>query len=338
MSSRIVISQNIEELFPLLCGERVFSIIDNNLQNFPFVQQLPGEKIFIEIDEERKSLDTISSITSALLSFEADRECFILGVGGGITTDLCGFVASIYKRGVRFGFLPTTLLAQVDAAIGGKNGVNFGGYKNMLGCISEPEFVYICPELLSTLSERDMLCGIAEMLKSFILTDEGSYSEAVSFFKGWKNGAQLDMVTLQRLIRRAVEIKTNIVATDLYEHGERRLLNLGHTFGHAIEKHCTNYSHGEAVAIGIIIAAKLSVKGGLMQEKHLSTLLSDFTSLGLPTSSPLPIQTLFEAIENDKKRSGESIYFVFPTSIGSAKCKLVTIEELKSLSLKNDLL
>lgn len=338
LSGNIYFSDSVKDLFPLIDGKKVFSIIDRNVAHLPFVRQLDGEKIIIDVSEERKSIESVCQIISDLLHHNADRECFLLGIGGGITTDILGFVASVYKRGVKFGLVPTTLLAQVDAAVGGKNGVNFDHHKNMIGTITEADFVFIAPEILATLPEKEIRCGLAEMLKTFILADGEAYSEALLFFKEMRAGEEFDRLMLKRLIRRAVEIKQEIVADDLYEKGQRRLLNLGHTFAHAIE-HCSeNWSHGEAVAAGIIIAAKIAVRLGLLQETTLQQLISDFAALGLPTTSPLSPEHLFDAIENDKKRIGDSIYFVLPTSIGGATVKLVTIDELKSLSLTNDLL
>ena len=147
--------------------------------------------IWIHASEAEKTLATVERIVTELLALEASRDTMLLGVGGGITTDITGFVASVYKRGLPFGFVPTTLLSQVDAAIGGKNGVNFDRYKNMVGTFRQPEFVYIDTDLLRTLPRRELLCGAAEMLKTFLLADAKAYEEAVAHFRfpnGWSAG------------------------------------------------------------------------------------------------------------------------------------------------------
>ena len=162
-------------------GRRVFVVIDSNLKPF-FGLFERYELIPIQTSEKVKTLATVEYIIEQLLDRGADRSSFLVGVGGGITTDLCGFAASVYKRGIRFGFVPTTLLAQVDASIGGKNGVNFHAYKNMVGTITQPEWIYICTDALRTLSPREFRAGIAEVLKTFILFDAEYYRKAVDYF------------------------------------------------------------------------------------------------------------------------------------------------------------
>ena len=162
-------------------GRRVFVVIDSNLKPF-FGLFERYELIPIQTSEKVKTFATVEYIIEQLLERGADRSSFLVGVGGGITTDLCGFAASVYKRGIRFGFVPTTLLAQVDASIGGKNGVNFHAYKNMVGTITQPEWIYICTDALRTLSPREFRAGIAEVLKTFILFDAEYYRKAVDYF------------------------------------------------------------------------------------------------------------------------------------------------------------
>ncbi len=200
----------------------------------------------IEATEERKTLATVLEIEEWLLEKGADREAFVLGAGGGITTDLVGFAASVYKRGVRFGFIPTTLLSQVDAAIGGKNGVNLDSYKNIIGVIRQPEMTFICPEPLETLPYPQILSGAAELLKTFIINNKGNeYERAVNMLmnihdrasEGAAEAAVLEYSeTFRELIAAAAKVKAGIAGRDPNERGERRLLNLGHTFAHAIEK------------------------------------------------------------------------------------------------------
>jgi len=269
--------------------------------------------LWIHASEEEKTLATAERLVAQLLDLQADRDTMIVGVGGGVTTDLTGFVASIYKRGLRFGLVPTTLLAQVDAAIGGKNGVNFDRYKNMLGTFRLPEFVYIDTNFLQTLPRRDLLCGAAEMLKTFLLADERAYEAAVAHFSG-----PHPEVVPQWLIGRAGEIKCGFVEEDPEDRGIRRLLNLGHTFGHAIEKCSSQYAHGEAVAIGIVMAAALAGEKSLASPELAGRIRSDFRAVGLPVDSPVPEAELRAAILQDKKRTGDVLRFVLPVKIGQA--------------------
>ena len=269
--------------------------------------------VWIHASESDKTLATVERIVSELLALEADRDTMLLGVGGGITTDITGFVAAVYKRGLPFGFVPTTLLSQVDAAIGGKNGVNFDRYKNMVGTFRQPEFVYIDTDLLQTLPRRELLCGAAEMLKTFLLADAKAYEEAVAHF----SGPEPEKVP-QWMVRRAGEIKCDFVEQDPEDHGVRKLLNLGHTFGHAIEKCSTQYEHGEAVAIGIVMAARLAADKGLLDPETAARIRADFQAVGLPVEPPVPEAELRAAMLQDKKRSGSSLCFVLPERIGKA--------------------
>ena len=270
----------------------------------------------IDTSEARKSMETVEEICKWLLERNASRQALLVAVGGGITTDLVGFAASIYKRGIRYANVPTTLLAQVDAAIGGKTGVNFQGYKNMLGAFRMPEFTAICPEVLKTLPDRQIRAGLAEMLKTFIIADAQSYREALL---SGKNAKFPD----GRLVAKAAAIKAAIVERDPLEHGERAVLNLGHTFAHAIEhkalENGDDILHGEAVAIGIIMAAEMAEREGVAEKGLAARLKADFQSLGLPTECPY--QGLEEAMAKDKKAAGGKVKFVLPEEIGKVIIK-----------------
>ena len=269
--------------------------------------------LWVNASETEKTLATVERLTARLLELQADRDTFLIGVGGGITTDITGFLAAIYKRGLRFGLVPTTLLAQVDAAIGGKNGVNFDRYKNMLGTFRLPEFVYIDTDFLQTLPARELRCGAAEMLKTFLLADARAYEEAVRVF----SGTTPERVP-EHLVRRAGEIKCALVEQDPEDHGVRQLLNLGHTFGHAIEKCSSQYEHGEAVAIGIVMAARMACEKGLLPAGEAERICRDIAACGLPVEPPVPESELHAAILQDKKRSGDKLTFVLPETIGKA--------------------
>ena len=274
------------------------------------LEVLPQVKAAIALDtsEALKTMDTVLFICRELMEVGASRKAMLLAVGGGITTDMTGFAASIYKRGIRYANLPTTLLAQVDAAIGGKTGVNLDGYKNMLGAFRMPEATFLCADVLKTLPPREFRDGLAELLKTFLIGDADAYAQ-VLHEPAW-----------QELIRKAAQIKEGIVARDPFEQGERATLNLGHTFGHAIEHEAQrrgdDIHHGEAVAMGIILAARLSEALGEAQTGLAARLKADFEALGLPVESPYPLDALQAAMEKDKKAAGGKVNFVLPQAPG----------------------
>ena len=287
----------------------------------------------LETSEEGKTMETVLALERQLLEAGASRNALLLAVGGGITTDITGFVASIYKRGIRYANIPTTLLAQVDAAIGGKTGVNLDGYKNMLGAFRQPEFTFLCPEPLKTLPARELRAGIAELLKTFLIGDAAAYNAALAAFAGTKtpdsvpegakngdSGTRMPDSVPGDWIMKAAGIKAEIVQRDPFEGGERAVLNLGHTFGHAIEHEALERGddmlHGEAVAIGIILAARLSEALGIAQEGLAERLKADFASIGLLVESPYPLESLRDAMEKDKKAGGGKVRFVLPIEPG----------------------
>ena len=321
VAGRVVGGARVAEVAPLLAGEpEVFVVYDENASwvATEVISAVPGVRGSIAIDatEEEKSMDTVLLIARSLLEAGASRKALVLAVGGGITTDLAGFAASIYKRGVRYANLPTTLLAQVDAAIGGKTGVNFEAYKNMLGVIVQPVFTFVCAEVLRTLPRRDFLSGAAELLKTFLIDNtDDRYAEAVRLLSGGDTGDRF-----QDLLLAAAGVKAGVVSRDPFEAGERRKLNLGHTFAHAIEHEARlrgdDITHGEAVAMGIILAARLSDALGVSAGLE-AVLTRDFAAVGLPVASPYPVGTLAGAMDKDKKAEGGLVHFVLPERIGS---------------------
>ena len=298
-------------------------------------------KYSVVATEEGKTMDTVLDMTGWLLENGADRNAMVLAVGGGITTDMAGFAASIYKRGVRFAYVPTTLLSQVDAAIGGKTGVNYDSYKNMIGVIRQPEFTYICPEVLETLPLRDFLSGAAELVKTFLIEDRGFYRRSVTFLAGLHGAADKTAFLkgnrheLLELVRAAASVKAGIVTRDQFETGERRKLNLGHTFAHAIEKNARmagdDITHGEAVSMGMVMAAELSVKIGLARNGFPEALYTDFRSAGLPVDCPYPVSELAEAMSKDKKAENGTIHFVLLSAPGHVEIRDMTADRAASL-------
>lgn len=295
---------HIADITAHLAGEKeVYVVYDANVEWV--VKDLAWPKLPIETSEAGKTLGTVENIGRWLLASGASRNAFLLAVGGGITTDLTGFAAAVYKRGIRYANFPTTLLAQADAAIGGKTGVNLDGYKNMLGAFHMPEVTFLCADVLRTLPRREYLGGLAELLKTFLLADGKAYRKALSGLT-------------QELILKAGCIKENIVSRDPYEGGERAKLNLGHTFGHAIE-HASKgrISHGEAVAMGILLSARLSETLGIAENGLAAQLKADFRSVGLPTECPYSLEILQEAMAKDKKAlGGGKVKFVLPVRPG----------------------
>lgn len=341
----------------------VYIITDKNTEYFAaaVAKSLPENfrgTFTLEADELGKTMDNILKICAWLLENHADRNAMLLGIGGGITTDMTGFTASIYKRGIRFAYLPTTFLAQVDAAIGGKTGVNFENYKNILGVIRQPEFTYVCPEVLGTLTYRDFLSGAAELVKTFIIDDSGdNYEKAVTILSAIHDaddhaGAIASHhAELEELIAAAAKVKAGVVERDEFEMGERRKLNLGHTFAHAIEWEAHNreqsmgevnagvhgISHGEAVAMGMIMAAEASEyyyaddKSQPVAVQGLAKKLTeDFRRCGLPVECPYPITMLAEAMKKDKKSENGIVHFILIRAIGDVRIEDLPVDDVVS--------
>ena len=307
---------------------------------------IPG--MLIDASEETKTMESVMDIALWLMENGADRDALVLAVGGGITTDMAGFAASIYKRGVRFANVPTTLLAQVDASVGGKTGVNFETYKNMLGVIRQPEFTFICPEVLESLPQRDFLSGAAEMLKTFIIEGGDNYDKAVDLLfrmqkeyvtgsKIWQECVRVYSPELQVLVAACVRVKAGIVSRDQYEKGERRKLNLGHTFAHAIEtlaQHASDVdvTHGEAVAMGLVLASRLADNmfnvEGVVDPSILSQKIeTDLWECGIPCVPPFALEDMAEVMRRDKKAENGKIRFVLPRAIGDVMVHSMTVEE-----------
>ena len=330
-ASRVISADSLQALTPLLeAYPKVFLVYDRNVawvaQEIAAACPPAGMKV-LDASEKAKDMATVLDLCSWLLEAGADRSSLLLAVGGGITTDLAGFAACIYRRGIRFAFVPTTLLAQVDAAIGGKTGVNFLDFKNMLGVIRQPDFTFECAQVLRTLPRRDFLSGAAELLKTFLIDNTGNaYEKTVALLS-----APADSATLQTLIAAAAKVKAGIVSRDEQERGERRCLNLGHTFAHAIEHEARqaglDITHGEAVAVGILLAARLSEAMGLAPKGLAARLEADWTACGLPTSVPFDLGTLTAAMTKDKKAEGDTIHFVLLSSIGQVEIRKISAAE-----------
>lgn len=318
--SRIYIGSVSEILPQVLPERRVAAISDAAIDRLYHELLAPYSAVLVGKGESIKTLQTIEGIYRRFLEAGIDRSTFVLGIGGGIVTDITGFAASTYMRGLRFGFIPTTLLGQVDAAIGGKNGVNVDGYKNMAGTFTQPEFVICDPELLTTLPDREFRAGLAEIIKTAIIADAELFArlEAADF-------AQLrrDKNLLAEVIRAAIRVKVGIVARDERESGERRKLNLGHTLAHAIEKCSVRMNHGEAVAVGIRLIAEAAVKADLLTAVDCERIVALLQKSGFELETPVEMKRMLKEVAKDKKNKDGQLRIVFPTAIGD--CTIQTL-------------
>lgn len=280
--------------------------------------------ITIPAGEEYKNFSTILSITQQLLSHEAHRKTTLIGVGGGMITDITGFIASVYMRGVPFGYVPTSLLGMVDASIGGKNGVNIGLQKNLLGTITQPGFILFDTAFLNTLPETEWSNGFAEVIKYACLFDKELFTElADRNTEYYKN----DSTTTAALIARCADWKNKIVLADERESGMRKLLNFGHTAGHAVETVC-KIPHGHAVALGMVVACRLSEQYGLSKtvSEQLQTLLEQYC---LPTNIQADTNELMRVLTMDKKRDKDGIDFILLKEIGKAEIQNITFDHIR---------
>jgi 3-dehydroquinate synthase len=322
--STILVGESIRSLKKYAPLERTVVVTDENVRRLYQKDFPPCKVIEIGSGEKVKTLESVREIYQRLTEIPADRSSFIVGIGGGVVCDIAGFVASTYMRGVKFGFVSTTLLSQVDASVGGKNGVNLGGYKNMVGVFNQPEFVICDLNLLKTLPEKDLLSGFAEIVKHAVIGDPElfSYLEA-----NYERGLSLETEVIQRLVCDSIVIKSSIVNRDEKETGERRKLNFGHTFGHAIEK-TAGISHGEAVSAGMVIASELSKKRGYLSPEEAEKIVTLLKKLKLPCRIQIDRSGVLDALKKDKKRNGSSIYFVLLKAIGHAFVEEISINEL----------
>ena len=277
------------------------------------------ESVALPDGEEHKQLDTTALILDALVEARFSRDCVVIALGGGVVGDMAGFAAAIYQRGVDFIQVPTTLLAQVDSAVGGKTGVNHPGGKNMVGAFHQPLCVVADSDTLQTLADRELAAGLAEVVKYGLIAD-------APFFKWLEEHAEgllaRDTTALNHVIRRSCEVKAEVVAGDEREQGRRAILNLGHTFGHAIEKAAGygEWLHGEAVAAGMAMAARFSLQLGWLSVADVSRIERLLQRLKLPTRPPriLP-ENFLAAMAMDKKVLAGQIRLVLLPVLGNAR-------------------
>lgn len=324
---KVLIGESIDNLSNYHTKTNTLYITDSNIYNL-YSDIFSNNKTFIiPAGEKSKNIETVTDIYDFLLQNKANRNTILIGIGGGVVTDITGFVGSTFMRGIRFGFVATSLLAQVDAAIGGKNGINFNHSKNIIGSFNQPDFVLCDLNILKSLPQEELESGFAEMLKHMLIADKNMFDY---FEKNYDKALKLDLRILTKLIYNSVIIKAEIVTKDEKEKGERRKLNFGHTYGHAVELK-SGISHGKAVAIGMVKACKISVKYKTLSSNDSKRIISLITNLNLPTNCKIPSEEIVETLNNDKKREQNFIRYVLLNGIGSADIKSIPLKDFSDL-------
>lgn len=310
---------------------KLFILVDENTHEHclpNFLRQMPNginyETITIKAGEQHKNIDTCLDVWQTLTNLQGDRKSLLINLGGGMVTDLGGFVASTFKRGIPFINVPTTLLSMVDASVGSKTGVDLGNLKNVIGCFSDPEMVVVHTDFLKTMAERDLNSGIAEIIKYGL-----SYDPIL--WRRLKRNVDLSNDDLKEIIHRSIEIKNEIVLQDLKETSLRKVLNFGHTIGHAIESYFLENNdksplmHGEAIGIGMVIEAYASNRLLGFPEKEVDLIKQKITTLyGKAPILKHEHQAILDLMKYDKKNVGDSVNFVLLEAIGIFKidCKV----------------
>ena len=322
--SEILVGEKWESVSALIPDKGTVIITDDNVKKL-YGSRFPKVPVFsLSPGERSKRLEVIEDMAGKLLVAGIDRTGFILAVGGGVVCDFAGFLASIYMRGIKCGYVSSTLLSQVDASTGGKNGVNLGDSKNMIGTIRQPEFVICDPAMLQTLSNEEYLSGLSEMIKTAVIGDMELFEliESRSDDILSRNSHLLTM-----LVAKSVRLKGSVVSEDEKETGLRRILNFGHTYGHAIELQKA-VKHGFAIAAGMEIAIDFSFEKGYIskdERKRIINLLKRFKLIGDLKLTDDQMQNL---VVHDKKKSGQYIFFVFTRGIGKAIVEKVPVGDI----------
>ncbi|BCN31193.1 3-dehydroquinate synthase [Anaeromicropila herbilytica] len=333
----------IDELNKLDIKNRKLCIVSDSTVGKYYLEELSDrikestsiiESFVFQAGEENKNLNTVQNVYEYLIEKQFDRNDILVALGGGVVGDLTGFAAATYLRGIRFVQVPTSLLSMVDSSIGGKTGVDFNAYKNMVGAFHQPKLVYMNVSVLKTLTDIQYFSGYGEIIKHGLIKDK-------EYFKWLKENTMLlkirDTNTLEETIYRSCLIKKEVVEKDPTEKGDRALLNFGHTLGHAIEK-LMNFTllHGECVAIGMAAAAHLSYNKGYLTKEELTDILETIHEFELPTTvSNLDPNDIVKASKNDKKMEAGKIKFILLNGIGNAIIDDTITDEdmLKALSM-----
>lgn len=329
-AGQVLSSINLQQRITIITNTTIAPLYLNALKTTLQVNGFTTSEIILPDGEQYKTLDSMRAIYDQLLGFGLDRSCSLIALGGGVIGDMTGFAAATFLRGINFVQIPTTLLAQVDSSVGGKTGVNLPGAKNMVGAFKQPVAVIIDPSVLGTLPEREMRAGMAEVIKYGIIREP-------VFFTFLESGIpaimRFDAETVSSVIRQCCKIKAEITACDETEQGIRAYLNYGHTLGHAVET-LTGYSkylHGEAVAIGMLSAARLSQFLGFCSVDDVCRIENLIKTAGLPGALPsFSVTDYITAMHKDKKKTGTTVNAVLIKRIGDVFLQPVTQEELQT--------
>ena len=307
--------------------ESVILITDENVFAKQKEKFSAWKTIVLKAGERFKNQNAVNEIIDQLIEFNADRQSFIVGVGGGVVTDIAGFAASVYMRGIKFGFVPTSILGMVDASVGGKNGVDVGVYKNLVGVIRHPDFLLFDYSFLETLPNEEWINGFAEIVKHACIKDENMFDllkeKTLKDFQNSKHD-------IGKLIERNVDIKYNVVANDEFETGDRKLLNFGHTIGHAIEN-TAKLPHGSAVSIGMVAACIISEKINGFSHEETEKVKQLLSKHHLPVAFDFDKQKTWDILLHDKKKSGSDMNFVVLDKIGKASIKKIPLTDLHQI-------
>ena len=316
------------QLNTLVDKKKTIVLTDRNIFEAHQEKFIGWELIVIEPGEEHKIQSTVNEVIRLMIEMEADRSTTLVGVGGGVITDLAGYIASVFMRGISFGFVPTTLLGMVAASVGGKNGIDVGVYKNMVGVIRQPKFLFYDYSFLATLPELVWSDGFAEIIKHACIKDAVAFKqlekEDIDSIRNQSN-------VLGTLIQRNVLLKTKVVQNDEFEKGERKLLNFGHTLGHAIE---TQYAltHGQAVAIGMSYALRLSEQlTGFQDSEKVRTVIKQYR---LPINGDFDVKKVLDILKMDKKRVDKNMNFILLEKVGKGIIQSIPMVQLTKMVQK----
>lgn len=301
----------------LITDENLFSSHTATFRNWNTIVLKPGEAFKVQA--------TADSVIEQMIAFAADRKTTLIGIGGGVITDITGYVASIYMRGIPFGFVPTSVLAMVDASIGGKNGIDVGVYKNMVGTIRQPGFILHDYNLLRSLPQNEWVNGFAEIIKHACIKDAAMFRELEA---ATLTTYQQKKAVLHALVRRNAMIKIKVVQKDEFEKRDRRLLNFGHTLGHALENQY-ELSHGQAISIGMTYAAHISARlKGFKDTDRVVKLLERYE---LPTYASFNKKKVMEVLKMDKKRERKEMNYVLLEKTGKAVMESISLSQLEKI-------
>lgn len=314
-------------LYELVDKENSVLITDENIFAKQSEKFSGWKTIVIKAGEQHKNQQAVDEIINRLIELNADRQTFIVGVGGGVVTDITGYASSIYMRGLKFGFVPTSILAMVDASIGGKNGIDVGVYKNLVGVINQPQFLLYDYSFLKTLPKEEWINGFAEIIKHACIKDKNMFEflEEKSF-----EYYHSSVESIGKLIQQNVKIKYDVVLNDERETGERKLLNFGHTIGHAIEN-TARLPHGSAISIGMVAACLISEKINGFSKADTVKVKQLISKYHLPISFDIDKEKTWGILLHDKKKFGKDMNFIVLEEIGKASIKKIPIPELQEI-------